>query len=82
MEFIGGNMEDIVNEVRNYIDAEFGLSIIKKKGRSNTVQLYKFNQKFEVLVCIASMTEQLIKQGIATEEEIKEAIEMGANKAR
>ena len=70
------------NEIMEYIDTEFGLSIIKRKGKSNTVQMYKFNKPFEVLVCIASMTEQLIKQGIATEETIKEAVEMGASRTR
>ena len=68
------------NENLDFIDAEFGLSIIKKKGKTNTVQIYKFSQSFEVLVCIASMTEQLIKQGIATEKDIKEAVEMGARR--
>ena len=47
----------------------------------NTVQIYKFSQSFEILVCIASMTEQLIKQKVATEQDIKEAVEMGARKA-
>lgn len=69
------------NEFLDYIDTEFGLSIIKKKGKTNTVQMYKFNQSFEVLVCIASMTEQLIKQKIATEKDIKDVVEMGARKA-
>lgn len=70
------------NEIMEYIDTEFGLSIIKRKGKSNTVQMYKFNKPFEVLVCIASMTEQLIKQGIATEETIKEAVEMGVSRTK
>lgn len=65
----------------NYEDSEFGLSIIKKKGKMNTVQIYKFSQSFEILVCIASMTEQLIEQKVATEQDIKEAVEMGARKA-
>ena len=43
--------------------------------------MYKFSQSFELLVCIASMTERLIKQGIATEKDIKDAVEMGARKA-
>lgn len=64
-----------------FIDAEFGLSIIKKKGKIATVQMYKYNKPFEILVCIASVTEQLIKQGVATEEDIKEAVEMGARNA-
>ena len=68
------------NKFLEYIDTEFGLSVIKKKGKESTVQMYKFNQSFEILVCIASMTEQLIKQGIATEKDIKEAVEMGARK--
>ena len=70
-------MED---DIKEYINAEFGLSVIKKKGRKNTIQMYKFNQKFEVLVCIASMTTQLIENGIAAEEDIKYAVEMGASK--
>ena len=69
------------NEFLDYIDTEFGLSIIKKKGKTNTLQMYKFSQSFELLVCIASMTERLIKQGIATEKDIKDAVEMGARKA-
>lgn len=69
------------SEDLEYINAEFGLSIIKKKGKSGTVQMYKFNKRFEVLVCVTSMTEQLIKQGIATKEDIKEAVEMGAKRA-
>ena len=64
-----------------FIDAEFGLSIIKKKGKIATVQMYKYNKPFEILVCIASMTEQLMKQGVATEEDIIEAVEMGAKRA-
>lgn len=70
------------NEIMEYIDTEFGLSIIKRKGKSNTVQMYKFNKPFEVLVCIASMTEQLIKQGIVTEKDIKEAIETGVKRTK
>ena len=69
------------SEDLEYINAEFGLSIIKKKGKSSTVQMYKFNKTFEVLVCVTSMTEQLIKQGIATKEDIREAVEMGAKRA-
>lgn len=68
------------SEDLEYINAEFGLSIIKKKGKSSTVQMYKFNKTFEVLVCVTSMTEQLIKQGIATKEDIREAVEMGAKR--
>lgn len=64
------------NEKLNYINSEFGLSIIKKKGKMNTVQMYKFKENFEILICIATMTEQLIK-----EEDIIEAVEMGAKKA-
>lgn len=74
-------MENELGNILNYVDAEFGLSIIKKKGKSNTMQMYKFSQSFEILVCIASMTEQLIKQKVATEQDIKEAVEMGARKA-
>lgn len=69
------------NKFLEYIDTEFGLSVIKKKGKESTVQMYKFNKSFEILVCIASMTEQLIKQKVATEQDIKEAVEMGARKA-
>ena len=69
------------NKFLEYIDTEFGLSVIKKKGKESTVQMYKFNKSFEILVCIASMTEQLIKQGIATEKDIKDAVEMGVRKA-
>ena len=73
---------ELLDAAMDYIDAEFGLSIIKKKGKSNTMQMYKFSKKFEILVCIASMTEQLIKQGIATEETIKEAVEMGVSRTK
>ena len=69
------------NEKLNYINSEFGLSIIKKKGKMNTVQMYKFKEDFEILVCIATMTEQLIKEDVVTEEDIKEAVEMGAKRA-
>lgn len=72
----------MTSEELEFINAEFGLSIIKKKGKTGTVQMYKFNETFEVLVCISSMTEQLIKQGVATEEDIKEAVEMGASRTR
>ena len=69
------------NKIKEYRESEFGLTIIKRKNAMNTVQMYKFNQTFEVLVCIASMTEQLIKEEIATEKDIKEAVEMGVRKA-
>ena len=72
----------MTSEELEYMNAEFGLSIIKKKGKTGTVQMYKFSERFEVLVCISSMTEQLIKQGVVTEEEIKEAVEMGASRTR
>lgn len=72
----------MTSEELEYMNAEFGLSIIKKKGKTGTVQMYKFNERFEVLVCISSMTEQLIKQEVVTEEEIKEAVEMGARRTR
>ena len=70
------------NKELEYMNAEFGLSIIKKKGKSNTVQMYKFNKRFEILLCVASMTEQLIKQGIVTEKDIKEAVEMGVKRTK
>ena len=72
----------MTSEELEYMNAEFGLSIIKKKGKTGTVQMYKFNKAFEVLVCVTSMTEQLIKQGIVTEEDIKEAVEMGAKRTK
>lgn len=72
----------MTSEELEFVNAEFGLSIIKKKGKTGTVQMYKFNETFEVLVCISSMTEQLIKQGVATEEDIKEAVEMGASRTK
>lgn len=69
------------SEELEYINAEFGLSIVKKKGKTSTVQMYKFNEMFEVLVCISSMTEQLIRKGITNEDEIKMAVEMGVSNA-
>lgn len=74
-------MKDELSDVLNYIDAEFGLTIVKKKGKSNTMQMYRFNKRFEILVCIASMTQQLIEEGVATEKDIKQAVEMGASRA-
>ena len=82
MGFDGGIEKNMTSEELEYINTEFGLSIIKKKGKKGTVQMYKFNEAFEVLICISSMTEQLIKQGVATEEDIKEAVEMGASRTR
>ena len=72
----------MISEELEFVNAEFGLSIIKKKGKTGTVQMYKFNEPFEVLVCISSMTEQLIKQEVVTEEDIKEAVEMGVSRTK
>lgn len=70
--------ENIKNKKLDYINAEYGLSIIKKKGKLNTVQMFKYKEPFEILVCITSITHALIKKGIVTKKEIKEAVEIGA----
>lgn len=64
-----------------YKNREFRIEIRKDKGKMNTLQTYEFSEYFELLVGIATMTEQLIKKQILTEEELKEAVEMGAKRA-
>lgn len=46
------------------------------------MQTYEFSNPLELLTGIASMTEQLISKGIADENEIKMAVEMGVKKSR
>ena len=43
-----------------YINSEYSIVITKKKGEPNSIQRYIFTDKIELLVGIASMTEQLI----------------------
>lgn len=68
-------------EIKEYMNCEFRIEIKKEKGKLNSLQTYEFSNFLELLTGIASMTEQLIKKQILTEEDIKEAVEMGVKKA-
>ena len=67
---------------KDYLNREFRIEIKKEKGKLNTLQTYEFREVYELLVGIASMTEQLISRKIIREDEIKEAVEMGVKKAK
>lgn len=69
------------NKIEEYKECEFRIEIKKERGRLNSLQTYEFSKPLELLTGIASMAEQLISKGIASEDEIKMAVEMGASKA-
>ena len=69
------------NKIEEYKECEFRIEIKKERGRLNSLQTYEFRETYELLVGITSMTEQLIKRGVATEKDIREAVEMGAKGA-
>ena len=56
------------------------MEVTKKKGEPNSIQRYIFTDKIELLVGIASMTEQLILKGVLTKADIQQAVRMGAEK--
>ena len=62
-----------------YINSEYSI-VITKKGEPNSIQRYIFTDKIELLVGIASMTEQLILKGVLTKADIQQAVRMGAEK--
>lgn len=70
------------NKIEEYKKCEFRIEIKKERGKLNSLQTYEFSNPLELLTGIASMTEQLISKGIADENEIKMAVEMGGKKAR
>lgn len=65
------------NIIEEYRECEFRIEIKKERGKLNSLQTYKFGNPLELLIGIASMTNQLIIKGIASEDEIKMAVEMG-----
>ena len=65
---------------KEYINSEYSIVITKKKGEPNSIQRYIFTDKIELLVGIASMTEQLILKGVLTKADIQQAVRMGAEK--
>lgn len=69
------------NKIEEYRDCEFRIEIKKERGRLNSLQTYEFSNPLELLTGIASMTEQLIRKGIADENEIKMAVEMGVRRS-
>lgn len=74
---------DIEIAKQEYINSEFSIRIFKSKGKENTTQIYN-GTKQEIATCVASMVEQLIKNGIFSPDEmliiIKMAIENLKNK--
>lgn len=64
----------------DWFNAECGISVQKFKGQENTIQMF-MGTKPEILTCISTMTEQLLKKKIITVDELLMAvnapIEMG-----
>lgn len=64
----------------DWFNAECGISVQKFKGQENTIQMF-MGTKPEILTCISTMTEQLLKKKIVTVDELMMAvnapIEMG-----
>lgn len=59
----------------DWFNTECVISIHKFKGQENTVQMYE-GTKPEILTCLSTMTEQLIKQKIVTADELLRAINL------
>lgn len=68
-------------ENEEYMNCEFRIEIKKEKGKLNSLQTYEFSNYLDLLVGIASMTEQLILKRILDDNLIKEAVELGVKKA-
>lgn len=68
-------------ENEEYMNCEFRIEIRKEKGKLNSLQTYEFSNPLDLLVGIASMTEQLILKRILDDNLIKEAVELGVRKA-
>ena len=65
----------------DYLNSEFYIKIVKEVGAKNTKQMY-YGSKVELGVCICSMVEQLIRNGLFDENEIKELIDMGIDNSK
>lgn len=65
----------------DWTNAECEIHIIKIKGRDNTIQQYS-GTTTELLVCISSMIEQLLRHGIITLKELFCAVKMPLDKLK
>lgn len=75
------NNNDIKKAMNDYINSEFSIRIYKEKGAENTKQVYQ-GTKAEIGTCIASMVEQLIRNGIFTPDEMFFTINMAVEKLK
>ena len=75
------NNNDIKKAMNDYTNSEFSIRIYKEKGAENTKQIYQ-GTKAEIGACIASMVEQLIRNGIFTPDEMFFAINMAVEKLK
>lgn len=66
---------------KEYLDSEFKIEIRKSKGRLGSMQIYEFKHTTELLIAIASMTEQLISKKILDSKMIEEAVALGVKQA-
>ena len=66
--------------MEEYINCEYSIVITKKKGEPNSIHMYRFKQKRELLTGIASMTEQLIGRQVLTKADILMAVRLGAKR--
>lgn len=57
----------------DWFNAECGISVQKFKGQENTIQMF-MGTKPEILTCISTMTEQLLKKKIITVDELMMAV--------
>lgn len=62
-----------------YLDCEFKIEVIKRKGKDHTDQSY-YGTKLELAIGIASMLEQLMSNKVFTASELKELLEMAKTK--
>lgn len=63
----------------DWLESEFEIRIWKESGKQNTTQIYQ-GTKAEILVCVSSMIEQLLSNGIVTPDELLMAIKMPLEK--
>lgn len=69
------------NHKNGWFDAECGISVYKFKGQENTFQTFN-GTKEQILTCLSTMTEQLLKLNIVSIDELLRAINLPINKLK
>lgn len=64
---------------KEYVEREFQISVIKRKGKDHTDQMF-YGTKLELAIGVASMMEQLMENHVLTASELEELLEMAKAK--